>query len=540
MQHFNTGTVNSTTWDEEGCFVFQVHGDRGGGVEIRKDLDVSDYTRSGIQFTDGELVACNLIRHSRLPHSTNGPFLRMADHSGWLFVFKHGTRRMRQVTVKAGLWALFVDNFPVGQHLRRHPTDRRDLVVCEQTTDERDSTSTPLTFLPQQKIYCDRKVTHPDTKVNYYRVQGTTGWVFDRRGAHILLVDASKVRTGLFAYKALCSISIRSQTSLEDEYKTSRCVQQDEIVAVDVVRESPGKDGNGPFLRLTDGSGWLFENKQHKAVMEQVDVKVGSWSFKANTMRSISLLRHPIAGDMLYSRVFVPKECILCDRKITGSGGNVNFYRVMKTDGWVFDKDSWGNTVLELYWTGPSASDLDSAAAASQEKGSDSWSPDFVRGVAAGVEGLAEILFDQVNKLLSFRAADNGIRINVYYADRTVGTAVQDPDFGKRQLFRRECTSGQLADIMRNPRAHSGQGYKKSRKWEENSAIIQTSIGPGIVIKDEEIIRSALAEVDGEMSKLYKKRMELLEAAKRFDDERSAKAKRDLEKFQELLELLEK
>jgi hypothetical protein len=108
------------------------------------------------------------------------------------------------------------------------------------------------------------------------------------------------------------------------------------------------------------------------------------------------------------------------------------------------------------------------------------------------VDGLVEILFDQVNKLLFYRAAD-GIRINVYYADRTVGTAAQDPVYCKTQLFRRGCTPNRLADIMKSPRAHSGQGYKKSRKWEENSNIIQTSLGPGITIKDEEIIRTAWA-----------------------------------------------
>jgi hypothetical protein len=180
---------------------------------------------------------------------------------------------------------------------------------------------------------------------------------------------------------------------------------------------------------------------------------------------------------------------------------------------------------------GPSTSELDSA---SSEKGL-GWNPDFVRGVAVTVDGLVEILFDEVNSLLSFRAAD-GIRINVYYADKTVGTAVQDPVYGKTQLFRRDCTSDRLADIMKNPRAHSGQGYKKSRKWEENSAIIQTSIGPGITIKDEEIIRTALAEVDGEMAKLHQKRKELLQAAKVFDDERTTRAQVDMKRYSDLLE----
>jgi hypothetical protein len=534
MQHTIKTTVNTMKWDEDGCFVFQVHGEDRfgvGGVEVRKDLDVSDFTRTGLDFHHGELVACDLIRHSRVPFSTNGPFLRLADHTGWLFVHKHGVKRMRQLTVTSGLWAFFVDNFPVGQHLRRHPTDRRDLLVFEQLIDEQSNK--PLTYLPQRKIYCDRKVTHPDTQVNYYRVQGTTGWVFDRRGETAMLIDASRVRAGLLAYRALTGISIRSSTGLGEEFKTSRGVQPGEIVAVDIVRESPYPHGNGPFLRLADGAGWLFERKRHEVVMKEMPVEVGSWSFKA--LYPISLKRHPLvdSGEMHYPRIFAPNECILCDRKVVSRTAKVevNCYRVLNTEGWIRDIEKDGRTVLELYWMGPSASDIDSA---SSQEGL-GWSPDFVRGVAVMVDGLVEILFDQVNKLLSFRAAD-GIRINVYYADRTIGTAVQDPVYGKTQLFRRDCTPERLADIMKNPRAHSGQGYKKSRKWEENSAIIQTSIGPGITIKDEEIVRTALAEVDGEMSKLHQKRIELLQAAKVFDDKRSARAKVDMERYTDLLQ----
>jgi hypothetical protein len=445
-------------------------------------------------------------------------------------VQKHGVKRMLQLKVTSGLWAFFVDNFPVGQHLRRHPTDRRDLLVFEHLIDEQSNK--PLTYLPQRKIYCDRKVTHPDTQVNYYRVQGTTGWVFDRRGKNVMLIDASQVRTGLFAYRALRGISIRATTFLGEEFKTSRSVQKDEIVAVDIVRESPYQHGNGPFLRLTDGMGWLFEHKRHEVAMKEMPVEVGSWS---QALDSVSLKRHPMvdSGEMQYPRIFAPKECILCDRKIVSRTAKivVNCYRVMNSDGWIRDIEKDGRTVLELYWMGPSTSELDSA---SSEKGL-GWNPDFVRGVAVTVDGLVEILFDEVNSLLSFRAAD-GIRINVYYADKTVGTAVQDPVYGKTQLFRRDCTSDRLADIMKNPRAHSGQGYKKSRKWEENSAIIQTSIGPGITIKDEEIIRTALAEVDGEMAKLHQKRKELLQAAKVFDDERTTRAQVDMKRYSDLLE----
>jgi len=28
---------------------------------------------------------------------------------------------------------------------------------------------------------CDQKVQHPSTSINFYRVQGAEGWIFDRR-----------------------------------------------------------------------------------------------------------------------------------------------------------------------------------------------------------------------------------------------------------------------------------------------------------------------------------------------------------------------
>jgi hypothetical protein len=249
-------------------------------------------------------------------------------------------------------------------------------------------------------------------------VQGTTGWVFDLRGENVMLIDASRVRTGLFAYRVLRGISIRATTFLGEEFKTNRSVQKDEIVAVDIVRGSPYNHGNGPFLRLVDGAGCLFEHTRHEVVMKEMPVKMESWSFKA--LYSVSLKRHPIveSGEMQYPRIFAPKKCILCDRKILSRTAKVaaHCYRVTNTEGWIRDIEKDGRAVFELFWMGPSTSELDSL---SSQEGL-GWSPDFVRGVAVMVDGLVEILFDQVNKLLFYRAAD-GIRINVYYADRTVG-----------------------------------------------------------------------------------------------------------------------
>ena len=59
--------------------------------------------------------------------------------------------------------------------------------------------------------------------------------------------------------------------------------------------------------------------------------------------------------------------------------------------------------------------------------------------------------------MISFRK--ESVRINVYYTTRTVGTCLNHPARGKTQLFRREVTMNQLAQIFENPRSHTGKGY---------------------------------------------------------------------------------
>jgi hypothetical protein len=52
---------------------------------------------------------------------------------------------------------------------------------------------------------------------------------------------------------------------------------------------------NGPFLRLTDGSGWLFETVRGERVLDQVHVETGLWPFRvAAPPPGIALAPHPV------------------------------------------------------------------------------------------------------------------------------------------------------------------------------------------------------------------------------------------------------
>jgi len=59
-------------------------------------------------------------------------------------------------------------------------------------------------------------------------------------------------------------------------------------------------------------------------------------------------------------------------------------------------------------------------------------------------------------------------RINVYYTTGTVATCINHPQQGRTQLFRRNVSLAQLAEIMINPRVHTGVGYQRKRKRSES------------------------------------------------------------------------
>lgn len=59
--------------------------------------------------------------------------------------------------------------------------------------------------------------------------------------------------------------------------------------------------------------------------------------------------------------------------------------------------------------------------------------------------------------MISFKK--KGMRINIYYTQMTVVTALDHPHAGKRQLVRRKVSMSLLNQIFINPRIHTGRGY---------------------------------------------------------------------------------
>lgn len=54
------------------------------------------------------------------------------------------------------------------------------------------------------------------------------------------------------------------------------------------------------------------------------------------------------------------------------------------------------------------------------------------------------------------------VRVNVWRKGSryTVGTYMDHPKKGKTQLFRRNCTEAEVRAILKNPRLHTGKGYR--------------------------------------------------------------------------------
>lgn len=440
--------------------------------------------------------------------STNGPFLRLSDTSGWLFEKKYGEVVAKRLPVEKGLWAFYVDNVPCGTMLRSHPyIGSADLTR----------------YRPMQLIYCDRRVVCPTTNIASYRVQGTGGWVAEKGedGTPILLPE-HKVKVGTFAFevaKGSDDIKLCKEPSVGESSELPVSFKEGEIVICDVIRQSPSNHSqNGPFLRLYDGWGWLYEKLSGTNIrMKQVQIEKGHWKFEVmNNPAGIAIRRHPIdKSGIRTDKTFSPGEIINCDRKIKSSGIST-FYRVAGQDGWVFDRRE-SCEMMRL------VSSQRLAPGEDLQQSEIGWSVEFIRGVAMAFQ-LKEIIHNETSRVISFKT-DANERINIYYTTRTVGTALNHPSQGATQLFRRNCSDEELREIMQNPRVHTGKGYKKrSRVDGQNGIAYGHHNYEDQYIDEEEDYRNRLIEYEQEEERIASKKLKVLKAIKSIDDKRANSA----------------
>ncbi|KAL7456672.1 hypothetical protein ACHAWC_008146 [Mediolabrus comicus] len=500
---------------KEGCFVYQIIHNIGLGV--RSSTHVGDDNRTLKVYGKNDLVSVDLVLPSYAKDSANGPFLRLSDKSGWLFEKKYGVIVAKQLPVEKGLWAFYVEN---RMTLKANPTGLYDTYYS-------------TVYEPMQLIYCDRKVISPVTKIASYRVQGTDGWVKEKGDdGELYLRSENDIKTGLFAYEVAegsSPISVYSKPYVGDTIRLPVVFNVGEIVTCDVIRQSPHNYGNGPFLRLNDGWGWVYERMNDPAHgrMRQLTIEEGNWTLVVEQSAGIAMRRHPVdrfdKGDCLCEPyvIFQQGEIVRCDRRIKSSGG-VTFYKPVGKEGWVFDLRLNTQTTAHMMMRLVSSSPVVRSNSALSDGG---WSIEFVRGMAAAFE-LTEITLNEVSKVISFQT-DANERINVYYTTRTVGTALNHPNQGATQLFRRRCSSEELREIMQNPRVHTGKGYKKRPRIEaDRHAYGHPTHSEAAEYIDEELdYRNKLLEYEKQEEKINQKKLTILKKLKVFDDKREETAR---------------
>lgn len=557
---------------ESDCSVFIVESPSGIGVRIRPTLD--ENAKSGVAFNQNELISIDLIEHKKFQYTSptslldsrptkagkfggndsttiplNGPFMRLSDDSGWVFGSKDGRKVIRQVPVHDGFWVMIVHNPPFGHCLRWHPVERDDFRArrCDRSFDpDIIGTSTQsdddfVVYWPTQRLYCDKRVVHPISGVEFFRVQGTRGWVFNNRRSKIpYLLDDNCCRKGLFAFQNLkpAPMEIRAWATTEDSARVGRMVASQEIVIADMIIEIPQSTDNGivvSFIHLVNG-GWLFQKKENnKFLLGKVTIDYGYWVFKVVNESGISTSLQPMLKEVASQNVvrtfFCCNNLVKCDRKITSHSG-ASYYRVIDTQGWITEISD-GMSMIEMLRssTFPPVSERNDSTI----KSTGWWDPQFVRGIAAVAnEGnIEELDFDEVNRLIRFTSGNDAI-VSVFFSTRTTGISIVDSSNSRLQVFRKNCTARQLLEIMNDPLSYVEKRFDSKNK---KLTVINTSIGSGFVIEQqEEEVRTDLISTNVEVRSLKLKQLALLNSLTAFE----AKSRNDALKIKEETDLLQK
>jgi hypothetical protein len=538
------------------CIIYMV--DSPAGIGVRSLPTSEEKFKTGRAFNHKDLVSVDLRQivtcgmRWRAPNSISkskakevdntlaayGSFVQLSDDSGWLFESKGGRKVLRDVPVLDGLWTFYVHNPPFGLHLRWHPVDRDDFRIRHDEEPQLKNLAGIdedgfVILWPTQKLYCDKRIIHPISGVNFYRVQGTRGWVFDRKPGHRkpYLLEEHVVRKGMFAYQNLTEtpLEVRAWATVDDGARTGRLVHPTDVIIVDMKIDETNpltSEVNGPFLHLTDGRGWLFQNKgNNKDILTRIAIEQGYWAFKVISEVGVSIRSILTTGEKKgksNAPLYACNSLIKCDRKILTSSG-ICYYRVIDTNGWILNVHN-GTPVVELLRNSPFSPTSDKADAVGNNI---VWDPNFVRGIAAVSipGGIEEIEFDEIKGLIRFSYMKETL-INVFFITRTVGIEVDSEVYGKTQLFRKNCNASNLFEIMKDPQQYAENGLKRKSKDGSMYTILNTPVGFGYLIEEEEEIRGNLASSRIDLRSLKLKQATMLTEIKSFEDHNRLEAKK--------------
>ena len=502
-------------WDEHGCFVYKVL----QRISVREVLytDESKYSNTfdifnpGDQvYEAGDVVSVDMVRPSRVSDSVMGSALRLSDFSGWLFESINKKQMLKKLSIEEGLWSFYIDYTLDDVALKNHPYEGSSNVFpC-------------VIYQSMQILFCDRCLISQHG-CRWFRVQGTGGWIVDKDKSGLsILLSASLVRKGLFAYEVMNRINVLRLPDCKSE-STPMMIEKYEIICGDMIRECPHASGNGPFVRLTDGSGWLYVRNliDKKIYLKRVPIEAGSWDVEVkNKPTGLSLRRQPI--DQRDEQVlcylnqrYDTGDIVRCDRKIEAASG-VCFYRVVAYNGWLFDRHG-RETLLNVKSSGRNHLQRQKTSLSSE-----SWSVELIRGIALAND-LHEVDHDPGDYVISFHK-DKSIRINVYYVTKSVGTTNLNPLQGKCQLLRRECSLEELVQLLRDPHIQMDKASRMKNSYYEEISYVCNDEGSVIIVENEQGIRQSLLETEQQISNLEMRKKMLTKIIKKHDEKHNNEA----------------
>ena len=208
-------------------------------AQLRHAPNVSDESRipRSPVFDIGELFAVDRARPS-LVGSENGPFLQLSNAYGWLFERKHGDAFAVRMPLERGLWPYRVRNESVGLALRAHPTNKTEdewKFGYSHGVNDAHVSHAQVLYPHDHVIWADARVTFEG--VTYVRVQGTTGWLFTRRGERLVMteiVDPEEVEAArLGGVASSADASVDPSAALAAVHVSDQHVARDGHAAVD-------------------------------------------------------------------------------------------------------------------------------------------------------------------------------------------------------------------------------------------------------------------------------------------------------------------
>ena len=440
----------------------------------------------------------------------------------WIVVGTHNLQLAETVFPVTSPRLMYVDNFPHGQFLLFQPIDRPDFIQPNE----------PVALVPFEKVSIQYDVVHPHTGVTFYYIQHQgvdqsvrLGWLPDRRrrlpteeDPHddvTLLLHPELVSVGRFAFSVRQTVELRLLPDVGQASRTGRFVLAGDVVVASVIRHSPYKYGNGPFL-LLDSQFWLCQQSREDrtSALVPLDIEEGMWTLqvRATAVAGLAVLRQPCRefiihpnsdrsnvnpaagqvdsiGSLSALHWLQRNELVVCGARFESPNSGVWFYHVVRdapsslhssSVGWIADRTVTGDrkrVLLVQVCTDPIVSDAalgsptrhpvtipcnsDSPPDPSPDrsgsgpKGSDRWTVEYVRDLSVAGSGSEQIQLSETepdrDAITFAHQTSDGESSLLVHVQCKTQNVIIEQLSTHQRKLIPSCTAPQLAMILQDP-----------------------------------------------------------------------------------------